>query len=321
MSKQIVVTPFGIYSSEGGKLSLESEFSASPAEAAKKLREYEKTETLPELDSLLESGAEFSADSEASIDARLRLDELAKERGIEAKKYIHALNQELTKLRMHEELSSPDRRIIQAVNSLEEMDPLVNVLSERLREWSSLYSPELSRSVQKHDDFLIKLSQQKEVSSELGAVFERADTEVPKDIAHSLSDMYETRTKLREYLEKMMKEHYPNLEAVAGSHIGAQLMALAGGAKRLATKPSSTVQVLGAEKALFRHVTTGAKPPKYGVLLHHPVIKDLPKHLRGKGARILAGKISLAIRADFYGSGFSADKLNESLDKRIKNLK
>ena len=95
-----------------------------------------------------------------------------------------------------------------------------------------------------------------------------------------------------------MKDLCPRLQTLATTLIGAQLIEHAGSLKHLAELPSSTIQVLGAEKALFRHLKTGSKPPKFGVIFAHPSITDSQE--RGKAARRLAGKISIAVKQDYF---------------------
>ncbi|MBI5391799.1 ATP-binding protein, partial [Candidatus Woesearchaeota archaeon] len=92
----------------------------------------------------------------------------------------------------------------------------------------------------------------------------------------------------------------PNLSTTATSLIGARLISHAGSLKRLAELPSSTVQVLGAEKSLFRHLKTGSKPPRFGVLFQHPLVAEAAENLKGKTARKLASKISIAVKQDYF---------------------
>jgi len=119
------------------------------------------------------------------------------------------------------------------------------------------------------------------------------------------------------YLERKMTELCPNMTAVAGYLIGAKLLAYAGSTKRLAELPSSTIQLLGAEKALFRHITRNSLPPKYGVLHEHPMIARARKQDHGKVARLLADKISIASRVDYFKGAFIGDKLKEEIEKRF----
>ncbi|MFC1801226.1 C/D box methylation guide ribonucleoprotein complex aNOP56 subunit, partial [Nanoarchaeota archaeon] len=112
------------------------------------------------------------------------------------------------------------------------------------------------------------------------------------------------------------KKYCPNLLELCGSTIGSGLIELAGSLKRLATFPSSTVQLLGAEKALFRHIRTGARSPKHGLILQHPLVQNAKE--KGKAARALADKISLASRLDFFKGEFKAKEMRKELEKKFK---
>ena len=115
-----------------------------------------------------------------------------------------------------------------------------------------------------------------------------------------------------------MKLLCPNITAVAGAVIGAKLLAIAGSLKKLSLFPASTVQLLGAEKALFRHLKTGAKSPKYGILHEHPLIAQAKKKDHGKVARLLADKIAIAAKVDFFKGNYVGDKLKKDIERRIK---
>jgi len=87
--------------------------------------------------------------------------------------------------------------------------------------------------------------------------------------------------------------------------------------KKLAEMPSSTIQLLGAEKALFRHMRTGAKVPKHGILIQHPLMAKTKKEIHGKVARALADKISIAAKVDYFKGKFVADKLKKMLEEKF----
>jgi nucleolar protein 56 len=97
-------------------------------------------------------------------------------------------------------------------------------------------------------------------------------------------------------------------------------MAKAGGLDRLAVLPASTIQILGAEKALFRALRTGSRPPKHGILFQHQEVHMAPKWQRGKIARTLANKIAIAARVDYY-RGTEDLSLKEGLDRRLERIK
>ena len=113
----------------------------------------------------------------------------------------------------------------------------------------------------------------------------------------------------------------PNVTALVGPLIGARLISLAGSLKDLASKPSSTVQVFGAEKALFRSLKTGADPPKHGIIYRVPEVHNAAYWQRGKVARALAGKLSIAARIDAYSDKNLGEKLREDFLARVEEIK
>ncbi len=221
---------------------------------------------------------------------------------------------------------NPDVFIINAVNNVEELQKIINNLSKRLREWYSLYFPELDKKIAEHENFvkLVLKADKKElvkelkIKDEMGAHFEKKDFEPILSLASIISDLMRESQLLEDYLEKTMKAYCPNLTVLAGSLIGAKLLRGAGSLKKLAMMRSSTIQLLGAEKALFRHIRTGARPPKYGYLLQHQLVQKAKKSDRGRAARQLADKIFLAVRIDFFKGEFIADKLLKELEAKFR---
>jgi nucleolar protein 56 len=110
--------------------------------------------------------------------------------------------------------------------------------------------------------------------------------------------MLKLKDRLVEYVEQSIKTLCPNIAELCGDLLGAKLLTLAGSLKKMANMPSSTIQVLGAEKALFRHLCSGAKPPKHGIILQHPFVAQAKN--RGKAARRLSAKIAIAAKMDFF---------------------
>ncbi len=129
------------------------------------------------------------------------------------------------------------------------------------------------------------------------------------------------RQKLETYLDSVMEEVAPNIRVLVGSLLGARLIALAGGLNNLAKMPASTIQLLGAEKALFRSLKTGARPPKHGIIFQHSLIHEAKRWQRGKMARALAGKLAIAARTDAFSGKYAGDKLQTDLEKRISEIK
>jgi nucleolar protein 56 len=230
----------------------------------------------------------------------------------------YKLNLEETKKKIKESVSS-DNFILQTVNNIDEINRVCNILVKRLREWYELYNPEFSRKITDHEKFveLIVEGKDKKEKNSMGADLSKADLEPVLKITKELCELYKFRDKQKEYLEKIMQKNNPNITAVAGYLIGAKLIALAGDLKRLVMFPASTVQLLGAEKALFRHMKTGARSPRHGIIVNHPLISGAPQKEHGKRARALADKISLAAKLDYFKGEFIGDKLRKELEERF----
>ena len=134
-------------------------------------------------------------------------------------------------------------------------------------------------------------------------------------------ELSKLREYLTEYVGQVMREVAPNITELVGPLLGARLLSLAGSLETLAKLPASTIQVLGAEKALFRALRTGGKPPKHGVIFQYPDIHRSPRWQRGKIARALATKLAIAARADYFTGRFIADELKKALLERIDEIK
>ncbi len=240
-------------------------------------------------------------------------------------------------------LSRRDLSIMQAVRSIDDLDQAKNLLYTRVMEWFRLNFPEVD--IQNEETFCkvvatfgkkenFEFNTLAEVCDEVKAaeMIERAehsfganltdeDTEALKVLAASAYATFETRRQIEKNTEKAVKETLPNLAYLIEPLLAARLVTLGGGLERLAKTPSSTIQLLGAEKALFKHLRRGSKPPKHGILFQSPMVRGAKAGHAGQIARTLAGKLALAARADFYTGNFIAEKLKKSLDKRISEIK
>lgn len=224
--------------------------------------------------------------------------------------------------RLIKESTGKDDLIIQAIDTVDDLKIVANKLSGRLRLWYELYNPEFSRKVSDHVKFteLIIKKDKKElmegVTESMGADLEKPDVDAILILAKEIISLFETIEQLKDYLEKAMKEMCPNLNCVAGPLIGAKLMEHAGSLKKLMEMPSSTVQLLGAEKALFRHLKTGARCPKYGLILQHQIVASAKD--KAKAARMLADKISIATKVDYFKGEFIGDKLIKEIERKLE---
>lgn len=247
----------------------------------------------------------------------------------ELNKIMAEVNVLLTKEKL--KIPKKDRIIMQVIGVVDELDRTLNTFTERLREWYGLHFPEMVRAVPSHDKFVEliakfgsrdniddkKVKIQPESSS--GMPFSREDIMAVQGFSYHLSGLYKSREDLIKYLDSICGDAIPNLSALAGSTLAARLLSLAGGLEKLARMPSSTIQLIGAEKALFRHLKGGGKSPKYGVIYQHPYIQNAPREKRGKIARLLAAKLMLAARFDFYSGRNKSQELKSNLEKQIRN--
>ncbi|MEM0372723.1 MAG: hypothetical protein QXO69_02710 [archaeon] len=225
---------------------------------------------------------------------------------------------ERTKKKAKESLSSRDRVIISAVKTMDVIDKTSNALAESASDWFGIYWPELKTS--NVDDFLERAANGERPASSMGADLSEKDIKIIKSFIESVRSLRAERREIEEYLGNAMKESAPNTSAVCGPVIGARLIASAGGLRRLAEFPSSTVQILGAEKALFAHLKKGVKPPKYGIIFQHPAVHSAPPEKRGKVARKLSAKISIAAKVDYFKGEFVGERLAKELGEELKKL-
>ncbi len=236
----------------------------------------------------------------------------------------------LSLYKLKELSKSEDKHLIQAINSIDDIDEAISKLIERIREWYELYFPEMN--VIHNNETYIKLiaenkSKEKIIEAKGDAFsididefdddeINSEDLEILNDYANSIYELQKTRKNIEKYIDVKMESIAPNLKALVGSTLGAKLISHAGGIKRLSTYPSSTVQIMGAEKALFRHLRSGDRPPKYGLIYQHPKVRGSKWWNRGKIARTLASRISLATRKDVY----TKDKDLDIYDKFIAKV-
>ena len=140
-----------------------------------------------------------------------------------------------------------------------------------------------------------------------------------QSLAKNILELFDMRKNLEEQIDIQMKEIAPNITAVLGTTVGARILAKAGSLRKLSSMPASTIQVLGAEKALFRALKTGSNPPKHGLLFQHSVVHAAPRWQRGKIARAIAAKAAIAARVDVHGGGLN-NTLLDKLNIRVKEI-
>ncbi len=267
------------------------------------------------------------------------------ESGLELRDLIHKVSVELTKMRVRKAGEKRDLMVAQGIQAIDETDKTVNLFMGRIREWYGLHFPELDRLVEKHetyarlvvdlgrrDSFTLENLEKEDLPKKkaeqivkvaeksMGADVEDDDLVSIQTLCRSALQLYDVRQKLEGYMDSTMDEVAPNMKALVGSLLGARLIAITGGLVNLAKMPASTVQVLGAEKALFRSLKTGTRPPKHGIIFQHAVIHDGKRWQRGKMARALAGKLAIAARSDAFSGKYIGDELKAGFERRIKEI-
>ncbi|MHA1615939.1 MAG: C/D box methylation guide ribonucleoprotein complex aNOP56 subunit [Candidatus Njordarchaeales archaeon] len=264
-------------------------------------------------------------------------------------KYVEFVNKvsiELAKEKLQEAGERRDLMIIRAVTISEDLTKMINTLVSHVREWYGYYWPELGKVVEDHPLYLRLIAElgsvenfteenlRKIVKSEklireiLKAKEERVgirvteeDIRMMQEVARRALDLYDQKARILQYLDNLMKETAPNIRALVGSVIGAKLIRKAGGLAELAKMPASTIQILGAEKALFRALQGRGTPPKHGIIFQDPRIFRAPWWQRGKIARALAGKLAIAARVDYFSGEYIGDELLAELERRIEEIK
>jgi len=284
--------------------------------------------------------------------ARSRMNDVALAIGVvkdakELSVWTRNVSMELAKLKVKGAVEKRDLIVAQAIQTLDDLDRTVNLFMGRIREWYGVHFPELDRLIEKHEtyarlvvnlgdksNFVFDALEKEDLprakaeavasvaASSMGADVAEADLAQIQTLSRDVLELYELRKGMENYLEKTMSEVAPNTQALVGSLLGARLIAVAGGLRNLALRPASTIQVLGAEKALFRSLKTGARPPKHGLIFQHALLHDAKRWQRGKIARALAGKLAIAIRADAFGGGrYVGDALKADLEKRLEEIR
>ena len=243
--------------------------------------------------------------------------------------FMHEAMIGLARLRTSEPVSR-DRNLVQAIRNLEDQVVTINLYGERLHEWYGMHFPELADMARdrRYADLIARYGDREAVLEELGvemvsigADFDPDDMRAVMDLADTLVRLYEDRERTEGYIQGIVEESCPNMCAILGGPLAAKLISLAGGLQRLASLPSSTVQLLGAEKAMFRSMRTGKRGPKHGVLYQHPDVHRAPYWQSGKIARALAGKVLIAAKVDACGGEFVGDDLNKQFKARLADIK
>jgi nucleolar protein 56 len=199
-----------------------------------------------------------------------------------------------------------DQQLLHAIRSVDDCRRTANELTERVAEWAGTHNSDATVDV----EYLRTI------------VDEESDDPAHRrvqSLAETVLEIESETAELQRFVDRLAPEVAPNLTALAGPELAARLISLAGGLEALAKQPSGTVQLLGAENALFAHLRGGAPSPKHGIIYTHEAVRSAAPEHRGSAARTLAGKLTIAARVDHY-SGDLRPELQDELDERMERI-
>ncbi len=216
-----------------------------------------------------------------------------------------------------------DELLIEAIETVGDLETLSNQVALRLRHWAEPFYPEATRHVQSNLELAQCIATKKqqdinqEYSQSMGVLLQSEDQHALQSFANQLLLLETQKEYQQEYLKKIAFAVCPNTAQMVGPHLAAKLIAAAGSLKKFAFLPASTVQLLGAEAALFKHLLKKTACPKYGYLYLHPFVTNCARKERGKRARALADALSIAARVDYFKGRPIAQQLLTRLNKRF----
>ncbi len=280
---------------------------------------------------------------------RLNLEDHLKKIGInktseEILKQYKIVSEELTRKKISQASGHSDNIITQIITVLDVIKKSLSLFSSHLREWYGLHFPELTDKIIEDNLILAEListlgSRENFTFENIDKFFDLKESKIKaleqyalesmgasielnilQNYAEQIISLDTYRQQLENYLEALMEENAPNINTIIGSLIGAKLIAKAGGLQKLAYMPASRIQLLGAEKALYRFLKTGEKRPKHGLIFQWNQIRSAKPWIRGKISRVVAGKVGLAAKVDFFNGEFMGNVLSQEIDKKIKEI-
>ncbi|MFA6332557.1 MAG: NOP5/NOP56 family protein [Methanoregula sp.] len=208
---------------------------------------------------------------------------------------------------IREQYAGKDTELLQMVRTLDEMDEVINLLSERVVEWHQVRHPTFSRKYHKTPAHLMVRSISQRGRGALGMV------------AQKVEELAAARTELAKEVSARAGKVMPNSSALIGGLVAARLMSHAGGLLPLSRMPASAIQVIGARTALFAHLRTKSPSPKHGIIFQHRRVHNAPRDRRGKVARALAGKLAIAAKLDYF-RGVAVPEFLDAAQERIDSL-
>jgi nucleolar protein 56 len=320
MKVSVVKTPIGLFAfSENNDLVFYKIFPADPAKA---LGEFEG----PQKDfSAALKGHERVDSKKSVIFLRKHFREYALSLGFadsdeKLNSFLNGFALLLSRKGMKKQLAR-DRLLIQASSALEDVIRIENLVTERFREWFALHYPELKNVTA---EMVIKYGGRKNFPGfreSVGVDLTESDLEIIKKQAASLKTIQDYRKDLEKYIRETTKDVMPNFSSLIDPILASRFLALAGSLEKLAKMPASSIQLLGAEKALFRHLREKGKSPKYGILFLDPRVHTASEQQKGRIARVISSKLMQAVRIDYYSGRDESERLRNEMNEEIKKVR
>jgi len=217
-----------------------------------------------------------------------------------------------------------EQSIFKALTVYDSLTKQFNNLFELMEDWYALQNYKRYKELNDNYKFVKYLTEKNITELKKDIFISKSlsddDLKLIKEFAEIANSMYSAKSKIENFITKRTKELYPNLSNILGPIITARLLNMTKNLKHFAELPSSTIQMIGAEAALFRHLKYKKKPPKYGFLCEHPLMTGLNDHNKGKLARIMANKIALAAKLDLNKKPID-EKIKKDIEEKAKSLK
>ena len=220
---------------------------------------------------------------------------------------LHEATLQSTKQEARAREQADDKQLLHAVRAMDDATRTANELAERLSEWAGTLFDDVGTGVDGARQ-LVDHEPTTPLETQVISLAERVD------------ELASEADELHAFIERAAPAVAPNLSEMAGPVLAARLIALAGGLEQLAKKPSGTVQVLGAEDALFAHLAGRGSSPKHGIIYTHEYVSGTRPADRGSASRAFAGKLSIAARIDHY-SGELKPEIHDELDERMSTIR
>lgn len=255
-----------------------------------------------------------------------------------------SIQEELTRYKIKKVGARDDVIVIQIIESLDIIKKSISLLSSRMREWYGLHFPELTDKLVEDNVVLAKIISrigtrdnytlenlsenfqfneariQRLLKLAPNSMGSDIDIKILQGYTNQIVNLDNYRIELESYLDRLTEKVAPNMCAIVGSLVTAKLIAKAGSLEKLAFMPASRIQLLGAEKALYRFLKTGEKRPKHGLIFQWNQIRSAKPYHRGKIARMVSGKIGLASKLDYFDGDYMGDNLLQEIEGKIKEI-